>query len=93
MIERGDDKCPECRTEQAISGLMRPEPPKDKMRDLKIENNRYLQEIVMLKRRLREKEKEKDYWENEARGLWEEFVTDEIIKQYPWFKRRAHNYS
>ncbi len=90
--EQYGEKCPKCRRTGAFTTLLRQEPPKDKMRDLKIENNRYLQQIVLLKRRLREKEKEKDYWENEARQLWDEFVTDEI-KQYPWFKKRAHNYS
>lgn len=88
----GDKKCPECRLPGVFAMLMRPEPPTDTTKVLKKKYLDACSRNVLLSKKLTRLEKEKDYWENEARQLWDEFVTDEI-KQYPWFKKRAHNYS
>ena len=85
-------KCPECRLPGVFAMLMRPEPSIDTTKVLKKKYLDACSRNVLLSKKLTRLEKEKDYWENEARQLWDEFVTDEI-KQYPWFKKRAHNYS
>ena len=99
LIERGDDKCPECRNQQAISGLLRPEPPKDKMRDLKAQNYQHLREIVMLKKEVDKLKtsvckwfKEKEMWEQEARSLWKEFVTEEKASSDFIWRARSKKY-
>ena len=81
LIERGDDKCPECREEEAVTGLIRAEPPKDELRGLKSDNALHQQKIYMLKKQLEKAEKQLEkakVWERDARFLWGEFVTPEI---------------
>ena len=95
LLRSGADKCPECRRPGAFTTLLRPEPPKDKLKDLKIQNNRYLQEIVMLKRQLKKLEKveeDKEIWEREARSLWNEFVTDEKASSDFIWRARSKKY-
>lgn len=81
LIERGDDKCPECREEEAVTGLIRAEPPKDELQVLKSDNAQHQQKIYMLKKQLEKAEKQLEkakVWERDARFLWREFVTPEI---------------
>lgn len=81
LYRRGDNKCPECRLPGVFTMLTRPEPPKDTLRDLEIENSRYLQEVVSLKRQLKRTIKDKEMWERDARSLWSEFVTEEMLER------------
>lgn len=90
LYRRGDNKCPECRLPGVFTMLTRPEPPKDNLKSLQIENNRQLQEIVILKKQLKKAKEEKKLWERDARLLWNEFVTDEMKNLFPftsWSKR------
>ena len=90
LCRRGDNQCPECLF--VFTMLLRPESPKDKLKDLKIQNSQYLQEIVTLKRQLKKEKEEKKMWEQEARSLWGEFVTKEMIKSNFFFNGRLKKY-
>ena len=73
--------------------------PRDKMRDLKAQNYQHLREIVMLKKEVDKLKTtvykwfaEKEMWEQEARSLWEEFVTEEKASSDFIWRARSKRY-
>jgi hypothetical protein len=92
LIERGDDKCPQCRKGEAVTGLLREEPAKDELQELKSDKAYYEQQYYKLKEELKKEKKERQTFENDARFFWRELVTPEIASSNFIWRNKSERY-
>ena len=87
------DECPTCREKGAFSMLLKPDyPTHTKKEKMEMSYYQVCEENLKLKKQLKQLQQDKDKWEREARSLWEQFVTDEMIQSDFIWRVRAKKY-